>query len=73
MTGSHERRIAEISAWLESGRFKGIVRLHSARMVMEQQGTIDVDYTVARDAAVGFYAPIKEFGVGFGLLRSLAP
>ena len=33
-------------------RFTGLVRLHTAADVVEQQGTIDGGYIVARDAAV---------------------
>jgi isocitrate lyase len=47
-------------AWMEGPRFGGITRLHSARQVAQQQGTIDQDYTVARRAAEEFYARLRE-------------
>ena len=41
-------------------RFDGIVRLHSAREVAAQQGTIQPDYTVARTAAEGVLFPASR-------------
>jgi isocitrate lyase len=57
---THERRAAVVRDWLESPRFKGIVRLYTARDVAEQRGTIDSDFTVARAAAEAFYARLRE-------------
>jgi isocitrate lyase len=53
-------RVAAARAWMDTPRFAGLTRLHSARDVAEQQGTIDQDYTVAREAAQGFYARLRE-------------
>ena len=47
-TKSFEHEIAECEAWFASPRFNGIVRLHSARQVMEQRGSIPIDYPIAR-------------------------
>jgi isocitrate lyase len=55
-----EERIAETQKWFDSPRFEGIIRLYTARQVVEQRGTIAHDYTVARDAAAGFYARLRE-------------
>ncbi|MEO8461872.1 MAG: isocitrate lyase/phosphoenolpyruvate mutase family protein, partial [Chloroflexota bacterium] len=41
-------------------RFDGLVRLHSAREVAAQQGTIQPDYTIARTAAEAFYSRLRE-------------
>jgi isocitrate lyase len=41
-------------------RFEGIVRLHTPREVAEQQGTIEVDHTVARTAASSFHARLRD-------------
>lgn len=46
--------------FIDSPRFTGITRLYTARQVAEQRGTIPVDYTVARDAAVAFYERLRE-------------
>jgi isocitrate lyase len=55
-----EAEIAELKRWFESPRFSGIRRLHTAREVAEQRGSIRQDYTVAREAAEGFHARLRE-------------
>jgi isocitrate lyase len=55
-----EAEIAETARWMTSPRFTGITRLYSARQVVEQRGTIPVDYTVARLAAEQFYGRLRE-------------
>src|ERR1700693_4527356 len=57
---SFESEVAETARWLAGPRFAGITRLYSARQVVEQQGTIRVDYTVARTAAEQFYDRLQE-------------
>jgi isocitrate lyase len=57
---SFETQLAAASGWFTDPRFDGIVRLHTAREVAAQQGTIQPDYTVARTAAEGFYARLRE-------------
>ena len=59
-TNAFERQVEAAAAWLAQPRFDGIVRLHGARQVAAQQGTIQQDYTVARTAAEGFYARLRE-------------
>ncbi len=46
--------------WFASPRFSDILRLYTADQVVEQRGTIPVDYTIARDAAVAFYDRLQE-------------
>ena len=58
--GSLESEISETAGWLASPRFEGITRLHSARQVAEQRGTICTDYTVARMAAEQFYDRLRQ-------------
>jgi isocitrate lyase len=55
-----EQDVEATQRYLDSPRFDGIVRLHTARQVVEQRGTIPVDYTVAREAAVAFYDRLRE-------------
>jgi isocitrate lyase len=55
-----DTRVGELQGWFDSPRFAGIVRLHTAREVAEQQGTIPDDHTVARSAAEAFYARLRE-------------
>ena len=57
---SFEDRVHEVSDWFASPRFRGIVRLYSPRQVVEQRGTIAVDYPVARAAADAFYSRLRE-------------
>ncbi len=55
-----DKDVAETRKWFETERFKGITRLYSAKQVVEQRGTIAHDHTVAREAAEGFYARLRE-------------
>jgi isocitrate lyase len=57
---SFESEVAETARWLASPRFEGLTRLYSAREVVEQRGTIQADYTVARTAAEQFYDRLRE-------------
>lgn len=52
--------ILETKKWVESPRFKGILRLYSARDVVEQQGTIVNDYSIAKNAARDFYDRLRK-------------
>ncbi|HSM12456.1 MAG TPA: isocitrate lyase/phosphoenolpyruvate mutase family protein, partial [Thermoanaerobaculia bacterium] len=63
-----ERAVEATRQWMEGPRFAGIRRLYSARQVVEQRGTIAHDYTVAREAAEGFYARLREL---FAAQRSI--
>jgi isocitrate lyase len=54
------KQIDELKKYFSSPRFEGIRRLYSERQVAEQQGTIANDYTVAREAAQGFYTLLRE-------------
>jgi isocitrate lyase len=55
-----ESEVAETERWLQSPRFAGITRLYSARQVVEQRGTIQPDYTVARLAAEQFFERLRQ-------------
>src|SRR3984957_14641536 len=65
---SFEKEIAAMQDWFDSPRFAGIVRLYTARQVMEQRGTIATDYPVARETAAGFYERLRQL---FGEHRSV--
>ncbi len=54
------QQVVAAKQWFASPRFAGVVRLYSPREVVEQQGTISSDYTVARRAAEEFYARLRE-------------
>lgn len=55
-----DQAVAETQRYFDSPRFEGITRLYTARQVVEQRGTIPVDYTVAREASTAFYQRLKE-------------
>ncbi|KAJ1443950.1 Pyruvate/Phosphoenolpyruvate kinase-like domain-containing protein, partial [Ochromonadaceae sp. CCMP2298] len=49
-----------MEAYFNSPRFKGLKRLYSPRQVIEQQGTIGNEYSIARDAANAFFKRLRE-------------
>src|SRR5215213_1553705 len=55
-----DQDVAATQRYFESPRFDGIVRLYTARQVVEQRGTIPADYIVAREAAVAFYDRLRD-------------
>ncbi len=52
--------VLEMKEWMAQKRFKGIQRLYSAQQVVEQQGTIFNDYSIAKNAAGAFYEVLRE-------------
>ena len=50
-----QQEVNETQEWFDGSRFDGITRLYSADQVVEQRGTIQHDYTIARTAAEAFY------------------
>ncbi len=63
-----DQDVQETRDWFAEPRFAGITRLHSARQVVGQRGTIPVDHTVAREAAVAFHDRLREL---FGQRKSI--
>lgn len=63
-----DQAVADTQRYFDSGRFDGIIRLYTARQVVEQRGTIPVDYTVAREASAAFHARLREL---FAARRSI--
>ena len=57
---SFDEQVSAMRQWFESPRFRGIKRLHTAREVVEQRGTIRAEYTVAQDTADAFYKRLRE-------------
>ncbi|HEX2285900.1 MAG TPA: isocitrate lyase ICL2 [Mycobacterium sp.] len=55
-----EQDVVATQRYFDSPRFDGIIRLYTARQVVEQRGTIPTDYTVAREAAAAFYDRLRE-------------
>lgn len=57
---SFEREVQETKDYFSQPRFKGIRRLYSARQVVQQRGTLETDYTVARRYSGEFYNRLRE-------------
>ena len=55
-----DQELEAVREWMGSERFAGITRVYSPRQVVEQRGSVTADYTVAREAAEGFYARLRE-------------
>jgi isocitrate lyase len=55
-----EQDVAAMQQYFDSPRFDGIIRLYSARQVVEQRGTIPADNPIAREAAEAFYPRLRE-------------
>ena len=55
-----QKEVDETQEWFASPRFDGITRLYSADQVVEQRGTIQHDYTIARTTAEAFYPRLLE-------------
>src|SRR5579864_7373443 len=70
---SFEKEAVEFAAWMDGSRFEGIVRLHTSRQVVEQRGTISVDFQVAREAAEGFYSRLRELFAGRKSITTFGP
>ena len=63
LAARHGRLEADLEAtrrWMAAPRFAGLVRLYSARQVVEQRGAIHQDHTVARVAAGRFHAHLRR-------------
>ncbi|EKD38175.1 MAG: hypothetical protein ACD_75C00838G0001, partial [uncultured bacterium] len=57
---SYSEELKNMQQWFAGPRFADILRLHTPAQVVEQRGTIDIDYTVARETAAAFYARLRE-------------
>src|SRR6476619_5071099 len=57
---SLEQELKAVQEWMREERFAGITRVHTARQVIEQRGTVATDYIVAREAAEHFYRRLRQ-------------
>ncbi len=55
-----EMEVLETEQFFESNRFRGITRLFSAHHVVEQQGTIYNEYSIAKSNSQEFYELLRE-------------
>ena len=58
--GQFEVEIEKVREFQNGDRFAGVTRVFTPRQVAEQRGTVETDYTVARNAAAEFYALLRE-------------
>jgi isocitrate lyase len=70
---SMDGELRETQAWLNGPRFAGIVRLYTAREVIEQRGTIRNDYAVARSAAEAFYDRLRQLFIDKKCITTFGP
>lgn len=68
-----DQAVADTQRYFDSPRFEGITRLYTARQVVEQRGTIPVDYTVAREASKAFYQRLRELFAGKKSITTFGP
>jgi isocitrate lyase len=68
-----DNEIKQMKEWFKDTRFQEITRLFSARQVVEQRGTIQQDYTVAREAASGFYKLLKKLASEGKSITTMGP
>ncbi|HKJ81505.1 MAG TPA: isocitrate lyase/phosphoenolpyruvate mutase family protein, partial [Ignavibacteriaceae bacterium] len=55
-----ENDLLETREWFLSSRFKNIKRLYSPGQIVAQRGTINNDYTIAREASENFFKKLRE-------------
>jgi len=70
---SFEKEVAATQQWFDSPRFTGLLRLYTARQVVEQRGTIGPDYTVAREAAKAFYDRLRQLFAARKCITTFGP
>ncbi len=57
---SFEQDVMATKTWFSKPRFEEITRLYSPRQVVEQRGTIERDYSIAKHNAEAFYQLLRE-------------
>jgi isocitrate lyase len=72
-TTPFEQEVAATQRYFDSPRFAGITRLYTARQVVEQRGTIPIDYTVAREAAAAFYERLRALSAERKSITTFGP
>jgi isocitrate lyase len=65
--------VEQMRQWFASPRFRGLRRLHSAREVAEQRGTIRAQHTVARDAAEAFFERLRQLFAARQCITTFGP
>ncbi len=57
---SFSEDVKATAAWFADPRFEGILRLYTPDQIVEQRGTIPIEYTIAKDAADAFFKRLRE-------------
>ncbi len=68
-----QQHVDEVQHWFDGPRFHGLRRLHTAREVVEQRGSMRQDYTVARTAAEAFHARLRELFAAGQAITTFGP
>jgi len=68
-----EREVQETKDYFAKPRFKGIRRLYSARQVVQQRGTLENDYPIARKYSEEFYNRLRELYAKGEQITSFGP
>ena len=71
--GAFEDEVERLREWMSSERFADTTRVHTARQIAEQRGTVPQDYTVARNAAEQFYDRLREMFAEGKSITSFGP
>ena len=70
---SFEAEVQSTGEWMNSPRFDGLLRLYSARQVVEQRGSVPQDYSVARTTAERFYRRLRELFAARRCITTFGP
>ncbi|MBI2817267.1 MAG: isocitrate lyase family protein [Acidobacteria bacterium] len=57
---SFDAEVQETKNWFAQPRFNGITRLYSTAQVVQQRGTIETEYAIAKKASEEFYNRLRE-------------
>ncbi len=68
-----DQQVEALQKWFDSPRFARVLRLYSARQVVDQRGGIAVDYTVARETAAAFHERLRELFAGRKSITTFGP
>jgi isocitrate lyase len=71
--GTFEKEVAETGEWMSSPRFDGITRLYAPRQVVEQRGTIQDDYTIARTTSRALFERLRELFAAGKAITTFGP
>ena len=68
-----EWQVEEMKQWFANPRFKNLIRLYSPLQVVQQQGTIKDEYSIAKNASEEFYNRLRELFSKHEQITSFGP